>query len=83
MSELKCKKCGSSKIIEDARITDFSHGNVEKNPSVYFQKTNRAFFNKHEQGELIAQICGNCGNVELTISNAPALYEAYMRSKSS
>ncbi len=39
MSESKCKKCNSVKIIENTRITDFSHGNIEKNLSVYIQKT--------------------------------------------
>jgi uncharacterized OB-fold protein len=54
---------------------------VEKNLSVYIQKTDHIFFNKLEQGELIAQICCGCGNVELTINNTDALWEAYQKSK--
>jgi hypothetical protein len=78
---MNCKKCGSDKIIPDLRIRDHAHGNVEKNLSVYIQKTDHIFFNKLEQGELIAQICCGCGNVELTINNTDALWEAYQKSK--
>lgn len=53
---------------------------LKKHLSVYIQKTNKAFFNKFEQGELIAQICGSCGNVDFSISNANALWEAYNQS---
>jgi hypothetical protein len=35
MSEIKCKKCDSNKIIQNAKITDFSYGNVENNLSIY------------------------------------------------
>ena len=77
-----CTKCGSNKIISDARIVDYAHGNIKKNLSIYIQKTDNIFFNKFEQVELIAQICGSCGNVELTISNPDAIWEAHIKSKS-
>lgn len=60
---------------------DYGHANVKKNLSVQIQKTDKIFFNRFEQGELIAQICGSCGDVEFTISNANALWEAYTKSK--
>jgi hypothetical protein len=66
---MNCKKCGSDKIIPDLRIRDHAHGNMDMNLSIYIQKTDHIFFNKPEQGELIAQICCGCGNVELTINN--------------
>jgi len=78
---MTCNKCGSNKIIKEARVVDYGHGNVKKNLSVYIQKTDKVFFNKFEQGELIAQICGSCGDVKFTISNANALWEAYTKSK--
>jgi hypothetical protein len=78
---MNCKKCDSDKIIPDLRIRDHAHGNMDMNLSIYIQKTDHIFFNKLEQGELIAQICYSCGNVELTINNTDALWEAYKKSK--
>lgn len=78
---MNCKKCGSNKIIPDLRIRDHAHGNVEKNLSNYIQKTDPTFFNKLEQGEIKAQICCGCENVELTINDTDALWEAYKKSK--
>ncbi|ALM08245.1 hypothetical protein SB49_12680 [Sediminicola sp. YIK13] len=78
---MTCNKCGSNKIIKGARVVDYGHGNVKKNLSVYIQKTDNVFFNKFEQGELIAQICCSCGDVEFTISNVDGLWEAYTKSK--
>ncbi|TXD52509.1 MULTISPECIES: hypothetical protein [unclassified Polaribacter] len=81
MDEIKCLKCGSEKIIKNTTITDFSHGNIEKNLSVYIQKTDRAFFNKSVQGEINAQICGDCGNMDLKVKNPKELWKAYLKSQ--
>jgi hypothetical protein len=43
MNEIKCKICSSVKIIKNTLITDFSHGNIEKNLSIYIQKTDSVF----------------------------------------
>ncbi|WGK63948.1 hypothetical protein [Croceiramulus getboli] len=76
---MTCRRCQSTKIIEDARITDFAHGNVKKNLSVHIKTTDKIFFNQFEQGELLAQICGSCGHVELKIRDPQALWEAYQK----
>tara|TARA_B110000240_G_C13508215_1_gene457538 strand:+ start:3556 stop:3804 length:249 start_codon:yes stop_codon:yes gene_type:complete len=81
MNEIKCKICGSIKIIKNTTITDFSHGNIEKNLSIYIQKTDNAFFNKSVKGEIQAQICGDCGNMDLKVRNPKELWEAYLKSK--
>lgn len=77
-----CKTCGSNKIMDNVRIVDFAHGNAKKNLSVQIQKTDKRFFNKFENGELKAQICGSCGKVELTVLNPHELWEAYLKTKS-
>ncbi|MGC6285758.1 MAG: hypothetical protein ACON4X_08890 [Polaribacter sp.] len=59
------------------KITDFGHGNVKKDLSIYIPTTDRAFFNKFERGTLNAQVCGSCGNMELSVSNFRELWEAY------
>lgn len=81
MNEMKCRLCDSVKIMENMSITDFGHGNVEKNLSVYIQRTDRAFFNKSEKGEIKAQICGDCGHIDLKVGNPKELWEAYQNSK--
>jgi hypothetical protein len=78
---MNCTKCGSEKIIRDQPIPYFSHGNIKKNLSVSVQKTDRVFLNKFEESDLLAQICCGCGDVQLTINNREALWEAYQESK--
>jgi hypothetical protein len=78
---MNCIKCSSDKIIRDQPIKYFSHGNMEKNLSISIQKTDRAFFNKFEESDFLAQICCGCGNVEMTVNNPNALWEAYQESK--
>ena len=80
MSEIKCKKCDSNKIIQNAKIADFGHGNVENNLSIYIQDTDRVFFNKSVKGEILAQVCGNCGDLTLKIQNPNELWKAYTKS---
>ncbi len=78
---MKCVKCDSDKIIRNEKLNYLSHLNIQKNISISIQKTDRAFFNKFEESDFLAQICCSCGNVELTISNPAALWEAYIESK--
>lgn len=77
MEQVRCKKCGSNKLMKDLKITDFGHGNVKKNLSIYIPTTDRAFFNKFERGTINAQVCGSCGNMELSVSNFRELWEAF------
>ena len=77
MEQASCKKCGSNKLMKDLKITDFGHGNVKKNLSIYIPTTDRAFFNKFERGTINAQVCGSCGNMELSVSNFRELWEAF------
>lgn len=76
-----CSICGSSKIMKDLTIVDFGHGNARNNLSIQVKKTDRLVFNKFQKSELKAQVCGSCGNVELSISNAHELWEAYTKHK--
>lgn len=78
---MNCTKCGSDKIIRDERIMYLSHGNIPRNLSISIQKTDRAFFNKFEESDSLAQICCGCGDVQLTINDKEALWEAYKESK--
>lgn len=77
MEQASCKKCGSNKLMKDLRIHEQGHSGIPRNLSIDISKTDRAFFNKYEKGEILAQVCGNCGNMELSVSNFRELWEAY------
>ena len=82
MEDKVCKKCGSNKIIERAQIVDYGHMNQMNDLSIHIKTTDKIFFNKYEKGKLTAEICGSCGNVELSINNPHELWEAYLKNKS-
>ncbi len=77
MENNTCRICGSNKLMKGLKITDFGHGNVKKDLSIYIPTTDRAFFNKFEKGSINAQVCGSCGNMELSVANFRELWEAY------
>ena len=81
MKSSSCKFCESSKIMENISIVDFSHANKKKELSVEIQTTDRILFNKFKNGKLKAQICGSCGHVDLKVTNAKELWEAYIKQK--
>ena len=82
MTNSSCFKCGSNKIIKDARIIDYGHLNQMNDLAVHIKTTDKIFFNKFEKGKFQAQICGSCGHVELSIQNPQELWEAYIKSQS-
>lgn len=72
-----CKKCNSNKIIQGVKIIDYSHGNVKRNLSLEINKTKSLFHKKYIKSEILSDICGNCGNVELNVNNFDKLWEIY------
>lgn len=62
-------------------IVDFGHGNAKNDLSVQIKTTDRIAFNTFEKGRLLAQICGSCGKVDLTVANPQNLWEAYLKNK--
>jgi predicted nucleic-acid-binding Zn-ribbon protein len=79
MATSTCTKCGSTRIIPDADITDLSSAGpiavcVNANPeAILFKGTHT--------GYLKAWICGDCGYTELYVDKANELYEAYSKSQ--
>jgi hypothetical protein len=77
-----CPKCESDKIISDARVLDHAHYSsdvglhvaVDENPTAWIMKDT-------ETSKVSAQICGNCGYVELYALDPDALYQAFLASK--
>ena len=84
MSAMKCGRCGSEKVMPNLRIRDrYDAGlgqdlevEVEGNPdALIFKKTHRE--------ALRATVCGECGNVGLSVENPKVLWETYTQNKNS
>jgi hypothetical protein len=76
-----CRRCGSSKMIPGTKILDpglYSSGQlqvvVDAEPDAMVFK-NRLF------DRVTADICGECGHVELKVEHPGELYEHYLQSK--
>ena len=72
-----CPKCSSEKIIQGARLKDFGHGNIKRNLILEVVKSEAFLFTDSESRELLADVCGNCGNVELKVENFEQLWKSY------
>ena len=79
MKNKQCAKCDSNKIIDKVTITDMGHYNEKHSLSIQIKTTNRLLFNKSVKSELLASVCCNCGNVELSIDNPDELWDAYLK----
>lgn len=79
MENKNCAKCGSNKTIDRVNITDVGHYNEKNDLSIHIQTTNRVLFNRSVKSKLLANICCNCGKVELSINNPNELWDAYIQ----
>jgi ribosomal protein S27AE len=78
---LKCSKCGSSKIIPLAGMIDqgqYSDGTLKAR--VGYTNPEAWVFKGAVYAKLKANICGECGYTELVAEEPAALYDAYLRS---
>lgn len=76
----KCMKCDSTKVIPDAAISDQGEGSDGKLKAVVVGNPAAWVFRNVVRAELRANICGECGYVELQITNPGMLYEHYRES---
>ncbi|MGC1275484.1 MAG: hypothetical protein WBC44_17385 [Planctomycetaceae bacterium] len=78
-----CIRCRSEKIIPDVPIQDSfgDTGSFHREAAVHIHGEPQAWFFKETAiGQLRADICGECGHVELRIDNFRELYESYLKS---
>jgi hypothetical protein len=80
--ERECPRCGSTKLMFDVRILDqgqYSDGSlkvaVDGDPYALIFKDRLC-------SRLVADVCGECGHVELKVNEPRDLYEHYLQSKS-
>lgn len=80
-SPLACVRCDSTRMIPDQIVEDRSdHGGGELHTVVYAHP-NAWIFKNALRGRLRADICGDCGHVELRVEDPGALYEHYRNSR--
>jgi hypothetical protein len=75
-----CPRCGSPKIIPNTVILDqaYSHGPLHV---VVDAKPDALIFKDRLYDQLAADICADCGHVELTVAHPGDLYEHYLRAR--
>ena len=84
MATMKCGRCGSEKVMPNLRIRDrYEHGfgndlevEVRGNPDALV-------FKKAHREALRATVCGDCGNVGLSVENPQVLWKIYNQQKNS
>ncbi len=84
MLATKCSRCGSEKVMSDLRIRDrYEHGfgndlevEVRGNPDALL-------FKQAHREALRATVCGECGNVGLSVENPEALWKVYIQQENS
>ena len=84
MLAMKCGRCGSEKVMPDLRIRDRYDAGVGQDLEVEVQGNPDAMiFKKAHREVLRATICGECGNVGLSVENSKALWEVYTQQEDS
>lgn len=80
-NEPHCPKCGSKKIIPRTRVRDqgqYSNGHLQV---VVCGDPNALLFKDRLLEDIIADVCGDCGFIELKVKNPGELYEHYLHAK--
>lgn len=76
---LACPRCGSDAIVPDARLVDRGDGDMRKTLEIGLEtKPDAVVFKKEVRVALRAQVCGDCGFVDLFATQPGALWEAYL-----
>ncbi len=73
MATTKCPRCGSEKIMQDLLILDAMGSGL----NILVINTQASIFQKTKKEALKAAVCGECGNVELSVNNPKQLWEHY------
>ena len=73
MATIKCLRCGSEKIMQDVLIRDGMGSGL----NILVINTQASIFQKTKKEALKAAVCGECGNVELSVNNPKQLWEHY------
>jgi formate dehydrogenase assembly factor FdhD len=84
MATMKCGRCGSEKVMSNLRIRDRYDAGVGQDLEVEIQGNPDALIFKQAHREALrATVCGECGNVGLSVENPEALWKIYIQEKNS
>ena len=75
----RCLKCGSDAIVPDVLFLEKTNEGSRKPVELAVQRKPQAWIRKGEVSQLTqAQVCGECGFVELYAPAPAALWDAYI-----
>ncbi len=84
MATMKCPRCDSEKIMSNLQIRDrFDMGMREDLEVEVTGNPDALFFKDAHREALRATVCGECGNVGLSVENPKGLWETYSQRKNS
>ena len=84
MATMKCGRCGSEKVMPNLRIRDYYDVGMAQDLVVEVQANPDALIFKQAHREALrATVCGECGNVVLSVENPQALWKVYTERKDS
>ena len=76
----QCAACGSTRIIPGAAIADTGQYSQGTLAVIVDSDPHALIFKNRRREELLADICGDCGRVELRVQNHDELYNHYRSS---
>ena len=80
MASLKCGRCGSEKVMPDLYIRDRYDAGMRSDLEVEVQGNPDALIFKQAYREALrATVCGDCGNVGISVENPQRLWDAYTK----
>lgn len=77
----QCPKCGSSKGIPNVRVVDQGESSNGDLRVLVCGAPEALIFKDRLYGKLTANICGDCGHVDLQVENPGELYKKYQQSR--
>ena len=78
MATMKCNRCGSEKVMPNLRIRDRYEAGMGQDLEVEVHgKPDALIFKQAHREALRATVCGECGNVGLSVENPQRLWKTY------
>ena len=74
----KCAKCGASIVMRGLRLMDQGQGSDGGAKVVCYGNPAALIFKDACYGEVVADVCGRCGYVELRVANVGELYQHFV-----
>ena len=82
MATMQCLQCGSDKIMRNLRIFDRHLGRHDDWIGIEIEaKPDALIFKGTHKEHIRATVCGECGDVRLTVDNPKGLWQTYVQSE--